>query len=250
MSEVFSQKFLDRLRRSRAETGEPLDTVEELVRKARAAGHSGPLVVGPPRASLKQDSWRDDAKRLEENCPDEFGPPRLPASDSPGSLPAPLSAPVQELVAIAPGSPQSVSEVLPAPPPISSLPNSFWQALLFGSPDGLIPGCDVTGALRLISNKLRIPITQDETIGVLRAGQLRKMLRSRFGARDAERAMSELWRGAPASPGAPVPNDDQSHCCPGVWECPRSMPLWRREMNERNISERDWRIENGLWCGD
>jgi hypothetical protein len=37
------------------------DTVEELARKARAAGHTGPLVVGPARSSLKNSSKPDDS---------------------------------------------------------------------------------------------------------------------------------------------------------------------------------------------
>ena len=50
-----------------------------------------------------------------------------------------------------------------------------------------------------------------------------------FGAAEAWSVMNELWRGAPASPGAAVPNSDQSRFSPGVWEIPRSMPIWRRE---------------------
>jgi hypothetical protein len=182
--------------------------------------------------------------RLEQNFEEFREPQSSPAAEVASADISASSEPARETPTAEPQAP----EALPAPPPIPPLPSSFWQALLFGNPDGLIPVCDATGALHLISNKLRIPITQDETIGVLRAGQLRKMLRSRFGARDAERAMSELWRSA-ASPGVPEVNVDQSHCTPGVWECPRSMPAWRRELNDPVDGEMQWQIENGCWCG-
>jgi hypothetical protein len=168
-------------------------TVEELVRQARAAGHTGPLVLGPPRSSLKQDSWRNDAKWLEENCPDEFGPPRLPISESLGSLPAPLSVPVQELVVIAPESPQSVPEVPPALSPIPPLPASWWQGLLYGSPDAMLSAADATRAMHLIAQALLVERGLSEFSEGVRVVALRKLLEAHFGAAQAWQAMHGLW---------------------------------------------------------
>jgi hypothetical protein len=53
----------------------PDTQMEELARASRAASHTGPLVLGPSRSSLKP-FWRDDAAWLEENCREEFGPSR------------------------------------------------------------------------------------------------------------------------------------------------------------------------------
>jgi hypothetical protein len=102
--------------------------------------------------------------------------------------------------------------------------------------------------LHLISDKLALPIIQGETLGVLRAGELRKTLRSRFGAREAERA-NELWRSAPASPGAPMPNIDQGRCTSGVWECPRSIPASRRDFPQEKSTEQQLLGPIGGWCG-
>jgi hypothetical protein len=100
-----------------------------------------------------------------------------------------------------------------------------------------------------MSDKLGAGRGEGETTESLRAGSLRKLLRARFGHAKAKQTLAMLWREAPASPGLPEPSEDESSRSRGVWECPRSMLAWRREMNERNIPERDWLIENGLWCG-
>jgi hypothetical protein len=149
----------------------------------------------------------------------------------------------------APGSPPSARELLPATPPVPPLPNAFWQTILYGNQDSLVSGSEATRALQLVSDKLGIRRVEDQTIETLRAAQLRKLLHSRFGPSQAERIMLELWRAAPADPRAPQPGDDQSHCTPGVWECPRSMPAWRRELNDPVDGEMQWQIENGCWCG-
>src|SRR6516165_3465691 len=109
-----------------------------------------------------------------------------------GSLPVPT---------IAPESPQSAPAALSAPSPIP-LASAFWQSLLFGNPDSLVSSSDATRALQLVSDKLGFPIADGETIDTERAGQLRKLLRGRFGLA-AEQTMSALWRSATASPGAP-----------------------------------------------
>ena len=231
------------------------EELEELVREARAAGHTGPLILGPSRSSLKH-SWRDDARWLEENVPEEFGPPRNQPSSAlcverslcSGRLDS-ASREETQCPPLAPESLQDAPEMLPAPPPTPLLESGFWQRILFGNPDSFVPGSEATRALQLVSDKLGIGRVEDQTIETLRAAQLRKLLHSRFGPSQAERIMLELWSAAPVDPRAPQPGDDQSHCTPGVWECSRSMPAWRRELNDPVDGEMQWQIENGCWCG-
>ena len=64
--------------------------------------------------------------------------------------------------------------MLPAPPPTPLLESGFWQRILFGNPDSLVPGSEATRALYLISDKLAISIVEGETIDTLRVGALRK----------------------------------------------------------------------------
>ena len=94
-------------------------------------------------------------------------------------------------------------EAAPVPPPSLSLPGSFWQAVSYGSTDSLLSTADSTRALEQVAAKIGVPIREGETLGVVRAGQLRKLSRERFGSLEAEGAMAALWRAAPASPGAP-----------------------------------------------
>jgi hypothetical protein len=77
---------------------------------------------------------------------------------------------------------------------------------------------------------------------------LRKVLDARFGA-GAWPAMNKLWRSAPASPGAPQPNEDQSRLTPGVRDCPRSMPAWRREFHQEFSHEQRLLESMGGCCG-
>jgi hypothetical protein len=64
---IFREDFLSRVksRGASVKTQEPPTQSEN-------AGHTGPLVLGPSRLSLKP-FWREDAKWLEENYPEEFG---------------------------------------------------------------------------------------------------------------------------------------------------------------------------------
>src|SRR6516164_2241991 len=155
-----------------------------------------------------------------------------------GSLPVPT---------IAPESPQSAPAALSAPSPIP-LASAFWQSLLFGNPDSLVSSSDATRALQLVSDKLGFPIADGETIDTERAGQLRKLLRHRFGPADAEQTIAALWRAAPANPDAPAPNEDQSQASPGPRDCPPSMPAWRRELHQE-ISNEQRLLEGIGWCG-
>jgi hypothetical protein len=113
----------------------------------------------------------------------------------------------------------------------------------------LVSSSDATRALQLVSDKLGVPIADGETIDTVRAGQLRNLLRDKFGPSKAEETMATMWRAAPASPGAPVPNEDQSQASPGVRDCPRSMPAWRREFHQDISNEQQLRESFGGWCG-
>jgi hypothetical protein len=205
---------------------------------------------------------------LEEHYPEEFGPPRnqpdwrvndegtdftLPDSSSDidqSCMPATQTATVEpHAPAIATESSESGPAPVPAPPPIPPLANAFWQSVLFGNPDALIPSSEVTRALQLVSSQLGVPIANGEIIGSMRAGQLRKLLRDRFGPMAAEQTTATLWRAAPASPGAPQPAEDQSPCKLGVAECPRSMPAWRREFYSEVSDEQQLLESFGGWCG-
>jgi hypothetical protein len=68
--------------------------------------------------------------------------------------------------------------------------------------------------------------------------RLEREARASFGGWDV---MNMLLRAAPPSPGAPTPNEDQSHCSLGVQDCPRSMPAWRREFHREVGNEQQLR---------
>jgi hypothetical protein len=234
-----------------AQASEHGPSIEELVRQAPAAGHTGPLIIGSPHLQSPgrrngKGSWRDDARLLEELYPEEFGPPHDPPV--PSEKPTP---PVeQEPARIAPGPSQNACNVPPAPPPVlelAPLPAVFWQALLYGSPDALLATTDATQATRLVAQRLGVPsVALSEFTESLRAGQLRKLLRDRFGLA-AEQTTAALWRSAPASPGTPLP--DIAQLPARALPASRSQPQWIAELNKPGGSERAWLIENGLWCG-
>ena len=146
-------------------------------------------------------------------------------------------------------SPQGAREVLRAPSPIPVLASAFWQGVLFGSPDALLSATDVILAFRLLAEQLQIPMQQSNPFGSMRAGALRKLFRERFGHVEAEQAMVALWRSTPREAGTPVPNEDQSQASPGVRDCPRSMPAWRREFHQEVSQEQRLLESMGGWCG-
>jgi hypothetical protein len=274
--------------RQQIENGAAARDVTELVRAARARGHTGPLVLGPSRRN-GQGSWRDEVKWLEEHFPEEFRKPaseerheciarntersqpaletvsnsRTPSKTATAAVASvPSRQPANRSTAAfatsprcppnAPGSTQNDSETQAASPPVQalpSLPSAFWRGLLFGSPDSLIGGADATSALRLMAEGIGVAIATNETIATLRAGQLRQLLRNKFGPVMAEETMTGLWRSAPSTPGAPQPNLDQSELPPGSWSDSRQVPRWVQELNEPGGPERDWLIENGMWAG-
>ena len=72
MKSVISAKRLERLSNGKAHV-QRQTAIGKLVSKARAAGHTGPLIIGPVPSGGKS-SWRDDARALGQICPGEFGP--------------------------------------------------------------------------------------------------------------------------------------------------------------------------------
>jgi hypothetical protein len=151
---------------------------------------------------------------------------------------------------IAPGFPQSVQEVPSVTAPsITLLPSGWWQALLYGSRDAMLSAVDVNIALQLVARKLGKDSDVPEFSGSVRVNTLRKTLDERFGAAQTWRVMNELWRAAPGSLGAPEANVNQSYCTSGVWECPRSMPAWRREFHQEVSDEQRLMESLGGWCG-
>jgi hypothetical protein len=208
----------------------------------------------------KKGGWRGAAKWLEENFPEDFKEPiaaplAQPSCGTGSSISCPNSEPLNQTPTVerqplpnTSESPQSVPAALPAPSPIPPLSNAFWQALLFGNPDSLVSSSDATRAIALVSNKLGVRVADGETVSPMRAGQLRRLFRDRFGPADAEQTTAALWRSAPASPGAPQPSD-QSQLPPGPLPIRRSQPRWIRELNEAGGAEREWLTENRLWCG-
>jgi hypothetical protein len=69
-----------------------------------------------------------------------------------------------------------------------------------------------------------------------------------FGAKVWD-VMNELWRVAPASPGAPQPREDQSQLPPGPLPVGYNQRRWIGELNELGGAEREWLMENRLWVG-
>jgi hypothetical protein len=106
----------------------------------------------------------------------------------------------------------------------------------------------VDTALRLVACELGKHSEVVQFSDSVRVNTLRKMLGERFGPNVWD-VMNKLWRSAPASPGAPQPNGDQSQTSPRVLACPRSMPAWCREL-EQEVSDEQRLLEGiGGWCG-
>lgn len=207
------------------------------------------------RRQQQNGGWRAIARQLEQEFPGEFGPP--PERSGSGSR-AKVMATTVSVPAPAPENrikegtdldhqPEQVKAlpVSPPAPPILPLERGFWQGVLYGNPDALIPGPDATRALQLVSDKLGIPTVTSETLGTLRAAQLRKLLRERFGPVQVEEALAALWRSAPTSSGAPVPGEDQSRLPPGPMP-EAGQPRWIRDLHNPDRIEREWLLDLGI----
>jgi hypothetical protein len=126
------------------------------------------------------------------------------------------------------------------------LPSSFWQAVLYGSPDSLFSAADATRALQQVAAKIGVQSLEGETLGALRAGVLRKMLRDRFGPTAAESAFFSLWRSAPTGPDVPQPNEDQSRLPPGPFPVGRAQLAWIRNLHDPDRCEHEWLLDHGI----
>jgi hypothetical protein len=254
---ALNQKYLKRLA-SRArvsqqsrETPPPKTmSAEQTALKVEAALHQ-------QRIEQRKEGWRASARWLEKNC-EEYRQPHNgevsnAANGTRSSINSPNSEPANETSAVelqplasAPESMQSAREVLPVPIPL--LPASWWQGLLYGSREAMLSPGDANNALRLVARELAKDLNVIEFTDSVRVDTLRKVLDQRFGA-GAWPAMNELWRSAPASPGASQPSEDQGQLPPGPSAVGRNQPRWIGELNEPGFTERAWMIENGLWGG-
>jgi hypothetical protein len=255
MKPVYSQSFLERLRAKQKGTGKQ-NATDDLALQACSAG---PLIVGPSK------SWREDARWLEQNC-EEFRvdggrydratrstdrssidmKPSLspidtePANETPAVGPQPLQS--------APESPQSASEALPIPLPIPEVPllaSGFWQALLCGSRESIICSGDANVALRLVARQLGTDSDLAEFTESIRIHSLRQALTRRFGAA-AWRVMNELWRSAPATPGASAPNENQNGGSPGARLDSRQVPQWIGDLHDPDRIEVERQRDLGI----
>jgi hypothetical protein len=194
--------------------------------------------------------WHVAARILERAFKEDFGPPRnqpsLSGTELAHKAAQESSERANETSTVEPQPLVNASESSQAPEAVSaSLPiplaGAFWQSLLFGSPDSFVSGPDATNSLGLIAERLAVSIAQGETLPSMRAGQLRRLLRERFGPQEAEQVMAALWRAAPASPGAPLPAPDQSQLPSGPrGEEGRNQPRWVRVLNDPDRGEREW----------
>ena len=192
---ALSQKYLEQLARRRLQrkvisTHPQSDGVERsngtqgLTRQARATGRTG-----PSRSSLK-DSWRDDAKWLQENFPEDYAAPKTTAASRPScgtrSSDNREAAVEPQPLVNAPESQQSALVALPAPLPIlPELPRSRWQALLYGSRDAMLSPVDANTALRLVGRELAKDLDVVDFTESVRVNALRKTMDQCFGATTA-----------------------------------------------------------------
>jgi hypothetical protein len=255
---ALSQKYLEYLAQ-RAQH----KRAHQVGRSARAPGSASLSPSSQGRNG--EGSWRESARWLQENFPEQYGElhdlgvssenPILPnaanavsaAKPSSGSPTPPAEA---ESVAIVPGSPQSACTKLGAPLPIPAIApanSAFWQALLYGNPDGLVSSTDATIALRLVAERIGITIDQSETIATLRAGELRKLLRNKFGQLQAEQTIAALWRSAPLKAfGALAPAPEESQPPPGSSVDSQLQPRWARALHDPDRAQQEWLSDHGV----
>jgi hypothetical protein len=244
---ALSQKYLERLESRRLSQGKDRPkraSPQQMVRVERA--------IKQQRIECAKGGWRASAKWLEENFPEDYPKAAPEAQRDCSNCPNPESAHAPRAVepqpvANAPESPQNIPTALPAPSPIP-LASAFWQGLLYGSRDALLSPADANTALRLVAHEVSTHCSGADFSETVRAGALRKALSERFGAKVWD-VMNRLWRAAPVSPGASIPNEDQSHCSPGLKDCPPSMSVWRQEFNQEVSNEQRLLESMGGWCG-
>ena len=172
---AISQKYLERVRRLSQGKDKPKTVSLQQIARLDAA-------IKQQRTGCEKGGWRASAKWLEENFPEDFPNPE-PVNEPTAGEPQPL--------ANAPESPQSAREALGAPLPVP-LPSTFWQALLYGSPDALVSPRDANTALRLVAHELGKDSDGVQFSDNVRVNTLRKMFDQQFGAK-VWHAMNRLW---------------------------------------------------------
>jgi hypothetical protein len=162
------------------------------------------------------------------------------------SVPASYSNKVREIRAFS--EPPALPARVEGTPSLPTLSAQWWQSFLYGSRDALLSAGDATRAMHLIAQVLFVERGPSEFSEGVCVVALCKLLEAHFGGAQAWQAMHGLWRSAPTSLGASQPNIDQSHCTPGVWECPRSMQSWRRDFHQEVSDDRRLLESMGGWA--
>ena len=128
------------------------------------------------------------------------------------------------------------------------VPAQWWQAFLYGSADALLSEQDATRAVGLVANRLGKETAELSTS--IRAGELRKMIYTKFGADLALHIMHELWRQASTngeSPSVPSVSETPENVIK-FFEPEDAVPPWWWESNE-DRSERESLTDLGGWAG-
>ena len=265
MKSVISAKRLDRLGNGKARLQQQT-AIGELVSKARAAGHCGPLIVGPARSG-----WRADAKWLEENCPEEFGEHEkqaMPSSNNkPGRCGETYSAEISRSErsslaasheACKPLCPQDVEtearlslESKPTPSEPVKLPPAQWfdRFIGYGANSRVVALADAIACVRLVITELQGPLAaaeaqvrlEGETVPV---PALYAECARLTGNAACWGVVQALQLRARTQEGISSPSPLLATPMPEA-----AQPRWMQELNEPGGTERDWMIENGLWCG-
>jgi hypothetical protein len=254
---ALNQKYLERLARRQRVSQQSRETPPPKTVSAEQTALKVEAALQQQRIEQRKEGWRASAKWLEQNC-EEFRQPGngevSKAANGTSSLvscsnsgePANERPTVESQPLVgAPESSQNVPITLPAPPSIPLLQSAFWQALLYGSRDALVSPRDANTALRLVACELGKDLDVIEFTESIRVNTLRKVLDQRFGA-GAWPAMNKLWRSAPASPGVPPPNEDQSRLPPGPLPADRRQPRWIAELHDPDRIEREWLLDRGI----
>jgi hypothetical protein len=116
---------------------------------------------------------------------------------------------------------------------------------LYGSRDAIVSPTDATLAVQLIARELGVNCDGSDFTESVRVHTLRKIIDARFGASAAWQGMNKAWRAAPASPGAPAPNIDQSQLPPGSLS-DSSSPRWIESLYDSSRVEREWLEDLGI----
>jgi hypothetical protein len=254
---VFRKDFLERIKSSKASgvSQQDLKCTSKTVSPQQMACLEA--AIKQQRIEREKGGWRPAAKWLEQNCEEYRQPSNGEVSNATNgtrsSILSPNSEPANEPPTCEPqpltNAPESQSApaALPSPSPIQ-LPSAFWQALLYGSPDALLSPRDANTALRLVACELG----KDSDVVLFT-----DTVRGQHAAQDVGSAVRSKSVGCYEQ--VVASNSGQSRCArcerrpepisPGVKDCPRSMPAWRREFHQEISNEQRLLESFGGWCG-